>query len=715
MIQLTFKNGTKKNALCQSTDKENQFIMNQDFFENRECGLIEDALLFDGYSIWFQGKLKEMQKDGGFSFVLYFAPLGYSDQGDGLFSLFDSQKREGFYLLLEKQGKIRVGFGNGREVFSFCSINAGVMKNAWNTVTVSYWQEAGWCDLYINGVLANRKQFPRHMQVKWPEKEAYIGKFVDHESFREETPIGIYYGLLKELQIYEYPLKAGNVEKICGNYKAGEKIGQILPDRHAYEGDIQRPSYHLIAPGKWMNEPHGPLFYKGYYHIFYQANPHAPIWNHIQWGHMISRDMVHWEDLPLALETGSGDLDPDGCWSGSSLIDKEGIPRIFYTAGNNNKFPNQFVAMATAKRNIGCGLSEEEGKKLPLWEKYPVPIVEQTLGWMGEFRDPFVWLEQDTYFMLVGTGDENNGGGNAVLYSSDNLIKWQCHGFFLDYEYEKNKEIGHVFELPVLLPLKDETGRVVCHLFLVCGCQIEGDVVENFGFLGEWDPEKKKFQKFHDRALLIDLGHGMFTGPSGFVTPNGRTVVFTIAQGMRNGEDTYHSGWAHNGGLPVELSIRDKELHVEPVREIYQLKKEKLLHLKDISLDEANMALGLIKGNRFWMKVKAEASRLVLETLDGGHEKAVYYDKDKKRFGVMDETGKELGKYRGEEDRVDIGDGPVVMEYFLDHSMIEVYLNGKKSITQRNYIEGKERKIRLGGRAERIMELELWEMGTAYL
>ena len=52
-----------------------------------------------------------------------------------------------------------------------------------------------------------------------------------------------------------------------------------------------------------MNEPHAPVYYKGNYHIFYQANVHAPIWNHIQWGHMISTDMVHWKDLPLALET----------------------------------------------------------------------------------------------------------------------------------------------------------------------------------------------------------------------------------------------------------------------------------------------------------------------------------------------------------------------------------------------------------------------------
>ncbi len=714
MVCITFGNDTEQNILCRSTDEENQFAMNQDFFENRECWFYEKALLFDGYSIWFKGRLKEIQKNGGFSLSIYFAPLGYSDQGDGLFSLFDLKRKEGFYLLLEKQGKIQIGFGNGKEIFSFRSIRAGVKKNAWNIVTVSFWEDAGWCDLYINGVLSNRKQFPRHMQVKWPAQEACIGKYIDHESFSEHTPLGIYYGLMEEMTIHGHPFHESGVKDFHGTYEFGKRTGQILPSRHAYERDLQRPSYHLIAPGKWMNEPHGPFFYEGYYHIFYQANPHAPIWNHIQWGHMVSKDMVHWEDLPLALETGEGNLDPDGCWSGSALIDKEGIPRIFYTAGNNSKFPNQFVAMATAKLNAGYGFLNEEEKKLPEWEKYPYPVVEQTLGWMGEFRDPFVWLEQDTYFMLVGTGDENNGGGNAVLYSSKDLSDWQTHGFFLDYEYEKNKDIGHVFELPVLLPLKDENGCTVCHLFLVCGCQIEGDVVENFGFLGEWNPSERKFCKFHEKAFLLDLGHGIFTGPSGFVTPDGRTVVFTIAQGMRNGIDTYHSGWAHNGGLPVALSVKDKELHMNPIREIYQLKKKKLLHLKDVSLGEANKALEEISGNQFWMRVEAETSKFVLKTKSEDFERAVYYDKDKKRFGVTDETGKELGRYRGEVDQVDIGGSPVIMEYFLDHSMIEVYLNEKKSITQRNYVKGNGRQIRLGGKSVRVIELELWEMESGY-
>ena len=200
---------------------------------------------------------------------------------------------------------------------------------------------------------------------------------------------------------------------------------------------------------------------------------------------------------------------------------------------------------------------------------YPELIQTQDTGWMGEFRDPFVWLENDTYFMLVGTGDADNGGGNAVLYSSEDGIHWENHGFLVQYDDTQNKEGGHVWELPVLLPLRDESGAVACHILLLCACQIEGDVVETYYFLGHWDPEKRTFTKLHDRLQLLDLGRGVFTGPSGFVTPDGRTVIFTIAQGKRSFAEECHVGWAHNGGLPVELSIREGRLHIQPIRCFY--------------------------------------------------------------------------------------------------------------------------------------------------
>lgn len=706
MIRITFEKDTGRGAVCTAAGRGCSFVMNREPFEHRECRFYGDALLFDGYSVWFEGEGEDFKPEGDFTLSMIAAPVGYSDRGDGLFSLFDLEKREGLYVRIWERGRIEVVFGNGKTLFELSSINAHAVKNAWNHITVIFRQEAGWCDLYVNGILSNRRQFPRHMQLKWPKGKAYLGRYVDHADYGENAVSGIYYGLMEEMLVCGEALTAEQVGQLRSSYSVGEKIERIVPDRRVYAHDVQRPRYHLIAPGKWMNEPHGPFYYEGYYHIFYQANPHGPIWDHIQWGHLVSTDMVHWEDMPPALETGDSALDPDGCWSGSALVDKEGIPRIFYTAGNNQCFPNQFVAMATAV--------VDEGRRLPEWRKSEAPVVRQQEGWLGEFRDPFVWLEGDSYFMLVGSGDANNGGGNAVLYSSEDMQSWKSHGFLLDYDYEKYSELGHVFELPVLLPLRDEGGEVACHIFLMCACQIEGAEVENYAFLGKWEPQERRFHRLHDEPMLLDLGGGVFTGPSGFVTPDGRTVVFTIAQGMRDGRDAFYSGWAHNGGLPVELSIREKKLHIQPIRELAALGKRRLLSMQDVTLEEANRALADFRGNSFRMKVCADAQELAIETAGGTCKRIISYDRGSGRFGVADEDGRQLGKYRGGADRIELGEEPVCMEYYLDHSMIEVYLNGRKSITQRNYIQGEERSIQLGGEAVRIRELALWEMASAY-
>lgn len=148
----------------------------------------------------------------------------------------------------------------------------------------------------------------------------------------------------------------------------------------------------------------------------------------------------------------------------------------------------------------------DEARRLPEWKKRDTPAAEQQEGWFGEFRDPFVWLEGDTCFMLVGSGDADNGGGNAILYSSEDLYSWQSHGFLLDYSYEENRELGHVFELPVLLPLRDESGEAACHIFIMCACQIEGSAVENYAFLGRWEPKQRSFHKLHEKPILPRRG-----------------------------------------------------------------------------------------------------------------------------------------------------------------------------------------------------------------
>lgn len=673
-------------------------------FQNRRLSYWKDALLFDGYSIWFSAKERVIKEGKSFSLSFCILPLGYSDEEDGLFSWLDIRGKKGFSAGLLKGGRIRVRFGNGTQLFSFDSINAHVSIRRWNRITVVFRQEAGWCDLYVNGILSNRKQFPRHMELRFPEEKAFLGKYVDGAEHAENSKTGAFYGYWKEARLDDGIL-TGEEARLLHKDLPQELPSDFLLDRSVYAGDCQRPQYHLIAPGKWMNEPHAPFYEGGYYHIFYQANPHAPIWKHIQWGHMISRDMVHWKDMPLALETEEDGIDPDGCWSGSGLVDGNGQPRIFYTAGNNREFPNQFVAMAEA-------VKEKDGR-LTRWKKCGC-AVRQREGWLGEFRDPFVWMENGEYFMLVGTGDENNGGGNAVLYVSKDCRNWESCGFLLDYDFGRNHSLGHVWELPVLLPLRDESGKTACHILLLCACQIEGDVVETWYFLGHWDPANRTFTKFHDKARLIDLGGGAFTGPSGFVTPDGRTVLFTIAQGKRNPDEEFYAGWAHNGGLPLELSLRKGELRICPIRELEGLKGRKALSLNGVTAKEADECLKRLSGNRLWIRLQAKGDYAGLETVFGEKKIAVFYDRIQKRLGVENGDGTVCGRFDGPEEETEIGDEPIRMEYFLDFSMIEVYLNERRSVTLRNYSSAPERTFGLSQRTGWVENLEVWEMDSAY-
>ena len=112
-----------------------------------------------------------------------------------------------------------------------------------------------------------------------------------------------------------------------------------------------RPQFHFTPEKNWMNDPNGMVFYEGEWHLFYQYNPHGNTWGHMSWGHAVSRDLVHWEHLPLALAeendvmifSGSAVVD----WKNTSGFGRDGQPPLvaIYT-GHYTKKPlqNQNIA-----------------------------------------------------------------------------------------------------------------------------------------------------------------------------------------------------------------------------------------------------------------------------------------------------------------------------------------------------------------------------------
>lgn len=92
------------------------------------------------------------------------------------------------------------------------------------------------------------------------------------------------------------------------------------------EQDPYRPEYHFLPPAQWMNDPNGTIFYKGEFHVFYQHNPYGTSWGHMHWGHAKSKDLVHWEHLPIALAP-SKEKGEKHCFSGCCIING-GTPTI---------------------------------------------------------------------------------------------------------------------------------------------------------------------------------------------------------------------------------------------------------------------------------------------------------------------------------------------------------------------------------------------------
>ena len=198
------------------------------------------------------------------------------------------------------------------------------------------------------------------------------------------------------------PQRDAAIQKADAAIRAAASVATADPDR---------PLYHYHAPAQWMNDPNGPILYKGWYHLFYQSHPFGAGSGPKYWGHARSRDLVRWEDLPTALWPSEAQGERE-VWSGSVFPGPGGTPVAFYTSIGARE-PEQWIATP-------------EDDDLIRWRKDPVRITQAVNGKtpLAEWRDPFLFRDFGLSFMVTGGG--RDGRGVVALYQATdpNLREW---------------------------------------------------------------------------------------------------------------------------------------------------------------------------------------------------------------------------------------------------------------------------------------------------
>jgi beta-fructofuranosidase len=319
--------------------------------------------------------------------------------------------------------------------------------------------------------------------------------------------------------------------------------------------DALRPQFHLLPAKNWMNDPNGPIFWNGMYHMFFQYNPNAAVWGDMHWAHAVSPDMIHWKHLPIALAPTPGWDDADGCFTGSA-VDDHGTATFLYT-GVKKSTPE----MATLRdghsnlREVQC-LATSSDPELRSWTKWKTPVIEPPADpLLTGFRDPFLWRVGDRWYLGVGSGMQKQGG-RVLLYRSKDLRQWEylhplATGKWTERENINPVDSGEMWECPDFFPLGSK------HVLLY---STAGKVAWE---TGELDPKELLFHP--QRNGVLD--HGAYYAQKTQLDGKGNRILWGWIPERRPDSELIAAGWAGCMALPRVLSLDqqgDLQMHVAP-------------------------------------------------------------------------------------------------------------------------------------------------------
>lgn len=490
---------------------------------------------------------------------------------------------------------------------------------------------------------------------------------------------------------------------------------RFAESRKRLAADRFRPIYHYVNPEGNLNDPNGLCYWKGNWHLFYQAYPPEDPRQH--WGHAISKDMIHWRDLPYAIYP-----NPErAVYSGSTFVEDDRVIAMYHGP------------------MVGNMVAVSDDPLLLNWEKVTgkavIPI-QSTTGFSLPYNvfDPCIWKKDSVYYSLSAGRSRTGPGGKEIradfLFRSKDLAKWEYLHEFV--ENDRFTMVGDDGACPYFWPIGD---RYIMPFFShMSGGQY---------LLGDYDKERDKF---------VATSHGKFNhgavSPAGVhapsATPDGKGGVIILFN-MNPGKST--QGWNQIMTLPRRLTLTGKdELGIEPAGDLESLRYNHQ-HVGPMNLPaNKEVVLKTIRGNA--MEIIAEidtgsAPMIELNVLrspnkeeytrisfyrergysQGRSNTPVQGQQPVRNSTIMLESSysSELADVRSrppEEAQVKLSpDEPLKLRVFIDKSVVEVFVNGKQCLGMRVYPGRNDSmgvSLRSQGKDTPLKSLDAWQMKSIY-
>lgn len=394
-----------------------------------------------------------------------------------------------------------------------------------------------------------------------------------------------------------------------------------------------RPQFHFTSRHGWLNDPNGLVFFQGEYHLFYQHNPYGWNWGNMHWGHAVSRDLVHWRELPIALYP-----DQQGTmFSGSAVVDWNN------TAGFQTGSDPALVAMYTAAGQPftqGLAFSNDRGRTWTKFAKNPV------LGHIeAENRDPkVVWFAPEKKWVMALYLDHND----FSIFSSPDLKSWKK---LSDFKLPGDAECPNFFPIP----LDDDSKNQRWVFFGANGIYLVGK------FDGQTFTPETQPQRLHN-------GNCWYASQvySDIPATDGRCILIPWGR-LPDGEIFRGMPFNQMMGLPVELALRSTSsgpaLTVSPVRELASLRLSTHT-IQPQSLVPGENPLAGMHGDL--LEIEAE--------LAVGEAKEISFDLRGVRV-VCDVAGRKISCL-GSQAALPIQDGKFSLHIFVDRASVDIYGGG---------------------------------------